>query len=76
MQFVIYFLAANIFSMPALYLFILKNVFNNSNRVKEKEIEIGRKEGTLYFLIFELSVIAISLFLILYFSYHKYQIIG
>jgi hypothetical protein len=72
MQFVIYFLAANIFSMPALYLFILKNVFNNSNRVKE----IGRKEGTLYFLIFELSVIAISLFLILYFSYHKYQIIG
>ncbi|HJD15798.1 MAG TPA: hypothetical protein IAA34_06920 [Candidatus Enterococcus stercoripullorum] len=74
MQFVIYFLAANIFSMPALYLFILKNVFNNSNRVKEKEI--GRKEGTLYFLIFELSVIAISLFLILYFSYHKYQIIG
>lgn len=74
MQFVIYFLAANIFSMPALYLFILKNVFNNSNRVKEKEI--GRKEGTLYFLIFELSIIAISLFLILYFSYHKYQIIG
>ena len=67
MQFVIYFLAANIFSMPALYLFILKNVFNNSNRVKENEI--GRKEGTLYFLIFELSVIAITLFIILYFFF-------
>jgi len=74
MKFALYFLVANILSMPALYLFILKNIFNDSNRVKEKEI--GRKEGTLYFLIFELSVIAISLFLILYFSYHKYQIIG
>ncbi|CAI3414382.1 hypothetical protein CIRMBP1248_01855 [Enterococcus cecorum] len=71
MQFVIYFLAANIFSMPALYLFILKNVFNNSNRVKENEI--GRKEGTLYFLIFELSVIAITLFIILYFSFESIQ---
>ncbi len=73
MQFVIYFLAANIFSMPALYLFILKNVFNNSNRVRENEI--GRKEGTLYFLIFELSVIAITLFIILYFSFEKYPIL-
>ncbi len=71
MQFVIYFLAANIFSMPALYLFILKNVFNNSNRVKENEI--GRKEGTLYFLIFELSVIAITLFILLYFSFESIQ---
>lgn len=74
MQFVIYFLAANIFSMPALYLFILKNVFNNSNRVIENEI--GRKEGTLYFLIFELSVIAITLFIILYFSFEKYPILA
>ncbi|CAI3253522.1 hypothetical protein [Enterococcus cecorum] len=74
MQFVIYFLAANIFSMPALYLFILKNVFNNSNRVRENEI--GRKEGTLYFLIFELSVIAITLFIILYFSFEKYPILA
>ena len=71
MQFAIYFLAANIDSMPALYLFILKNVFNNSNRVKENEI--GRKEGTLYFLIFELSVIAITLFIILYFSFESIQ---
>lgn len=71
MQFAIYFLAANIFSMPALYLFILKNVFNNSNRVIENEI--GRKEGTLYFLIFELSVIAITLFIILYFSFESIQ---
>ena len=74
MQFVIYFLAANIFSMPALYLFILKNVFNNSNRVRENEI--GRKEGTLYFLIFEFSVIAITLFIILYFSFEKYPILA
>ena len=74
MQFVIYFLAANIVSMPALYLFILKNVFNNSNRVRENEI--GRKEGTLYFLIFELSVIAITLFIILYFSFEKYPILA
>lgn len=71
MKFALYFLAANIFSMPALYLFILKNVFNNSNRVKENEI--GRKEGTLYFLIFELSVIAITLFIILYFSFESIQ---
>lgn len=71
MKFALYFLAANIFSMPALYLFILKNVFNDSNRVKENEI--GRKEGTLYFLIFELSVIAITLFIILYFSFESIQ---
>lgn len=71
MKFALYFLVANIFSMPALYLFILKNVFNNSNRVRENEI--GRKEGTLYFLIFELSVIAITLFIILYFSFESIQ---
>ena len=73
MKFALYFLAANILSMPALYLFILKNVFNDSNRVRENEI--GRKEGTLYFLIFELSVIAITLFIILYFSFEKYPIL-
>ena len=73
MKFALYFLVANIFSMPALYLFILKNIFNDSNRVRENEI--GRKEGTLYFLIFELSVIAITLFIILYFSFEKYPIL-
>ena len=71
MKFALYFLVANIFSMPALYLFILKNIFNDSNRVRENEI--GRKEGTLYFLIFELSVIAITLFIILYFSFESIQ---
>ena len=73
MKFALYFLVANILSMPALYLFILKNIFNDSNRVRENEI--GRKEGTLYFLIFELSVIAITLFIILYFSFEKYPIL-